>query len=308
MPELDARLVMGSPAGRLADGIRYLRGGSLDRARASFEAAAESRDPRIRTEALRRLADVKRRHAEWEEALRLASEAVKLAAEHGLKDDEAAALNVKGTIHLQRGELDQAIGLYRAALDHEPGPRQRGLIAQNLGTAHAQRGALEEASRWYALSSASFEVAGLRREAVIARVNEGNVHLDLEELTAAEALYRAALAELGALADPDAELQALVEMNLAEALGRRGAELDHALNLVLRSTGQFSASDNRPYLVACHRVLALISEKRGDLETAISALKRGRRLAREIGSGPELAQLDRELARLKGANDGPVAG
>lgn len=296
-----------SPAGRLEDGIRYLRGGSLDRARACFHAAAESRDPRIRTEALRRLADVKRRHAEWDEALQLAAEAASLAAAHDLKEDEAAALNVEGTIHLQRGDVDRAIKLYRSALEREPGPLQRGLISQNLGTANAQSGALAEATRWYAVSTASFEIAGLRREAVLARLNEGNIQLDLGELSAAEALFRTALTELGALADPDAELQALVEMNLAEALCRRGADLDHALNLALSATGQFSASDNRPYLVACHRVLALISEKRGDLETAVSALERGRRLASEIGSGPELAQLDRELARLTGAHDGPVA-
>lgn len=296
-----------SPANRLEDGIRYLRGGSLDRARACFEAAAESRDPRIRTEALRRLADVKRRHAEWDEALRLAAEAAALAASYDLKEDEAAALNVEGSIHLQRGDLDGAIALYRAALDREPGPLQRGLIAQNLGTAHAQSGALEEATRWYALSTENFDVAGLRREAVLARVNEGNVQLDRGELRAAERLFRAALADLGALADPDTELHALVEMNLAETLGRQGVQLDHALNLLLSATGQFSAAENRPYLVACHRVLALISEKRGDLETAVSALERGRWLAREIGSGPELALLDRELARLKGAHDGPVA-
>lgn len=293
-----------SPTTRLADGIRYLRGGSLDRARACFEAACDSTDPRIRTEALRRLADVKRRHASWDEGLELAAEAAALAAAHSIPEAEAAALNIEATIHLQRGDLERAITIYTSALEREPGPHQRGLIAQNLGTANAQRGQLSEASRWYALSSQSFEIAGRRREAVIARINEGNMHLDLGELAEAEVLFRAALAELGALAGPDAELQALLEMNLAETLGLRGTDLDRAMNLVLSATGQFSAADNRPYLVACHRVLALISEKRGEMETAVSALQRGRRLAREIGSGPELARLDRELARLTGAYDG----
>ena len=293
-----------SPRSRLADGIRYLRGGSLDRARACFEAAAEAAEPRIQTEALRRLADVKRRHASWDEGLELAARAAEVAALHEIPEAEAAALNIEATIHLQRGDLDRAITVYRLALERQPGPHQRGLISQNLGTAHAQCGQLTEATRWYAVSSQSFQIAGKRREAVIARINEGNIHLDLGELAEAETLFRRALVDLGRLAHPDAELQALLEMNLAEALCLSGTDLDRAMDLVLSATGQFSAADNRPYLVACHRVLALISEKRGELETAISALQRGQRLAREIGSGPELARLDRELARLTGANGG----
>src|SRR5690606_22190449 len=86
---------------RLADGIRYLRGGSLDRAVACFEEAARSQDPRMRSEALRRLADVKRRRAEWDEALRLSGEAIAIATGHELPEEVAAALNIEGSILLQ---------------------------------------------------------------------------------------------------------------------------------------------------------------------------------------------------------------
>ena len=96
-------------------------------------------------------------------------------------------------------------------------------------------------------------------------------------------------------------------MNLAETLGRQEKDLDGALALILSATGHFASASNRPYLLACYRVLALVSEGRGELETAVSALEHGRRLAREIGSGPELAHYDRELPRLNRHSHVPSA-
>lgn len=306
-PPLAANVVSDSSTTTLADGIRYLRGGSLERARLCFEEASRSSDPQIRTEALRRLADVKRRRAEWDDAAHLAQQAAGVAAAHGLEDDEAAAMNIHATIHLQRGEVCHALEIYQAALAREPDPLQQGLICQNLGTAYAQHGQLEEATEWYARSSENFRIAGRRREALLARINQGNVQLDRGRLAAAETIFRDALASTGALPSPDAELQGLLEMNLAEALGRQGKELDRALALILSATGHFASAANRPYLLACYRVLALVSERRGEVETAVSALKHGRRLAREIGSGPELAHYDRELSRLYRHSDDPPA-
>lgn len=291
--------VVDSPTSMLADGIRYLRGGSLDRARACFEQATSSRDPQIRSEALRRLADIKRRRAEWEDGLMLTRRARSVARRAGLREEEAAALNIEATIHLQKGDFEQAVALYREALELKPGARQRGLICQNLGTAYAQHGRLAEASEWYARSTAAFRVAGHRREAMLSLINQGNLQMDRGELAEAERIFRDGLAYMNEDPSPDTELQGLIEMNLAEALGRQGSELDHALDLVLSATGTFAASGNRPYLVACHRVLALISERRGEWETAISALEHGRDLAAEIGSGPEISRLEEELSRLQ---------
>lgn len=288
-----------SPTSKLADGIRYLRGGSLERAHACFEQAALSRDPHIRSEGFRRLADVKRRRAEWPEALELSALAQRIAAEAGLRDQEAAALNIEGTIHLQRGEFDRAVEVYRRALELGPGGHQKGLICQNLGTAYAQHSRLAEATEWYARSSSAFRVAGSRREALLSLINQGNVQLDRGQLMEAESTFREGLAYMSEEPSPDTELQGLIEMNLAETLGRRRIELDRALDLVLSATGHFAASQNLPYLVACHRVLALISEHRSEVETAVSALERGRTLAVEIGSGPEIALFEMELSRLR---------
>ena len=291
--------VLDSPTTILADGIRYLRGGSLDRAWSSFaQAAQRSRDPRIRSEAYRRMADVKRRRAEWAEALQLTARAVRIASDHGLREEGAAARNIEGTIHLQRGDFERAITVYQEALAVHPGPHQRGLICQNLGTAFAQNGFHSEAADWYARSSEAFRVAGRPREELLALINQGNVLLDQGDFAAAEETFRHALRLTDSEYIGDAELQGLVEMNLAEALGGQGIHLDMAMNLVLSATGHFSASENKPYRVACHRVVALISEKGGDLDTAVVALERGLELAGEIGSGPELAKCERELARL----------
>jgi hypothetical protein len=89
-------------------------------------------------------------------------------------------------------------------------------------------------------------------------------------------------------------------MNLAEALGRQGVHLNWALDLILSATGHFAASENRPFRVASHRVVALISEQRGEIDTAIGALERGAALAHEIGSGTEFAHFQREIFRLRG--------
>jgi tetratricopeptide (TPR) repeat protein len=297
-----------SSTSRLADGVRYLRGGSLDRAWTCFEQAAErTRDPRVRSEAYRRLADVKRRRAEWEEALQLSAAALEVATEHGLSDESAAALNIEGSIHHQQGDFSRAIRVYEQALAAQPRAHQRGMICQNLGTAFAQKGLRSEAAEWYARSSAAFRMARLPREELLALMNQGNVRLDQGEFQEAEALFRKALARVERLPSRDAELYGLIEMNLAEALGRQGNHLDFALQLVLSATGHFAASQNQPYRVASHRVVALIFEKQGELDTAVGALERGGVLAREIGNGPEIAYFEREISRLSGETRHPPA-
>ncbi|HET7320865.1 MAG TPA: tetratricopeptide repeat protein, partial [Longimicrobiaceae bacterium] len=141
----------------LDDGIRYLRLGSLERAWSCFEAAAHAtRDPAIRSEARRRQADVLRRRGQWDDALRLADDAVQIARAHALREQEAAARNIEGTIHLQRGEFEDAVAIFSETLEIEPSARQRGLICQNLGTAHAQQGLYDAAVEWYARSSEAF--------------------------------------------------------------------------------------------------------------------------------------------------------
>ncbi len=287
-------------ASRLSDGVRYLRAGSLDRAWSCFEqAAAEADSPRLRSEALRRMADILRRRAEWDEALRLCEMAYREAMSDDLYEQAAAALNIEGTIHLQRGEFERAVQVYLQALATGPDAHQRGLICQNLGTAFAQNGRYADGTKWYAESSAAFRAAGRRREEVLALINQGNLQLDQGEYVEAEARFREARERFRELASHDAELQGLIDMNLAEALGRLGVDLDLAMDLVLAATGHFAVSGNRPYLVACHRVVALVSEARGDVETSVGALERGLALAEEIGSGPEIAYFHREIARLR---------
>jgi tetratricopeptide (TPR) repeat protein len=291
----------------LADGIRYLRGGSLDRAWHAFEQAAErAQNPCVKSEALRRLADVKRRRAQWDDALRLCAEALQIARDCDLPDEAGAARNIEGTIHLQQGDFDTAVRVFREALAERPSVHQRGLICQNLGTAYAQQGAHAEAAEWYARSSATFRAAGRRREEVLALVNQGNVRLDQGNFPAAEEAFRKALVQIDELATRDTELQALVEVNLAEALAEQGSHLDEAFAMLLNATGHFASTENRPYRVACHRVLALVSERQGNDDVAIGALERGLALAREIGSGPEIAYFQRELTRLQTSSSMPA--
>lgn len=289
----------------LKDGVDYLRGGSLDRAWQQFVTAARlSTDPATLSEALRRQADVKRRRADWTEALELVARAVQIARDHALRDATAAALNVKATIHHQRGDVDHAISVYREALSFDPGGHQRGLVCQNLGTAYAELGDHEQAAAWYAESSKAFSRAGFVREQVLSMNNQASARMDQGDLVAADIILRAALRQVHA--DPDAEVQALVEVNLAETLARRRVELEEAYELMARATGYFTASSNRPYRVACHRVFAMVAEAQGNRDLAESALTRGLVLAREIQSTTEIGYFEREIARLRGIRPVPT--
>jgi tetratricopeptide (TPR) repeat protein len=290
----------------LRDGVEYLRGGSLDRAWSSFVTAGRlSTDPALRSEALRRQGDVKRRRGEWEEALELVAQAVQIARDHALRDAAAAALNIEATIHHQRGDLGRAVSLYLEALREEPESHQRGLICQNLGTAYAERGDHEGAERWYAESSEAFGDAGSVREQLLAMNNQGSVKLDQGDAEGAETIFRDALRLVNTIPKGDAELQALVEMNLAEALARQRVKLEEAHDLMARAAGHFSASSNRPLRVACHRVLALVADAQGNEELALSALERGLVLAREVESTSEVRYFERELARQRGPHTFP---
>lgn len=291
---------MMDPAAALRDGVLYLRAGALDRAARAFAAAERgSDDPAIRSEALRRLADVKRRRAEWEEALRLLSDAVQIARAHALRDHLAAALNVEGAIRVQWGDFEAAIGLFLEALREEPGPRQRGMVCQNLGTAHAQQGAHAAAAEWYARSAAAFAEAGCVRERLMVLVNRGSVLLDQGDPAAAEESFREALRAAAELPQGDAEAQAVAGINLAESLARQGRHLDEAYDLLLGATGHFAAVKNLPYRVACHRVFAMVTEAQGHRELALGALERGLELARSIKSTPEVDYFERELRRMR---------
>lgn len=284
----------------LHDGIVYLRAGALDRAERAFAAAERaSEDPEVRSEALRRRADVKRRRAEWDDALALLGEAVQIARAHALRDHVAAAMNVEGAIRLQWGDFAGAVEILERALREEPGPRQTGLVCQNLGTAHAQQGEHEAAAAWYSRSAAAFAEAGCVREQVVVLNNNGSVRLDQGDAAAAEEIFREALRAAQELPQGDAELQALAEINLAESLAVQGRRLDDAQALLVRATGHFSASKNHPHRVACHRVFAVVTEAQGHPELALGALERGLELAREIRSAPETAYFEREIRRVR---------
>lgn len=284
----------------LRDGITQLHAGSLERAWTLFDTALQrTDDPAVRSEALRRKADIQRRRAEWAEAVLLASEAVQIATTHALHDHAAAALNVKGSIYIQRAEFSRAIDTFLAALRFRPEALQEGLICQNLGTTYAQQGRYEEASDWYARSSSAFQRAGHPREQILSLINQGSVQLDQDAHGTAESIFREALHQVCALPQGDAELQALAELNIAETLARRGTDLEEAFDLLLRATGYFATAGNRPHHIACHRVFAVVTEKQGFPELSLGALERGLELALGAHCPREIAHFETELARLR---------
>ena len=110
----------------IEQGIRYERGGVLDSALACYQrAVAEASTDAVRSEALRRQADVLRLRCAWDDAVVCAEAATAVARAAALADLHAEALNAHAAIEQSRGRIDRAVPLYQQALEAALDPRIR---------------------------------------------------------------------------------------------------------------------------------------------------------------------------------------
>src|SRR5581483_7883824 len=122
---------MPDPYEHLDAGILAERRGALDEALQHYHAAAETDDPWLRSDALRRQASVHRNRAEWDEALKLARSAAEVAAAASLLNQEAEARNAEALVYIARGEFEAAITALERVLASCQDARIRGVALQN---------------------------------------------------------------------------------------------------------------------------------------------------------------------------------
>ena len=274
----------------LADGIRYERGGVVNRARDCFEAVTQSAEqyPEEAAEAWWRLANLHRLHSSWDDALRCARKSAALAHEHGLFNTEADAVNIEGAVWYIRGEYEQARVHYLRMLDLATTSGTRAKALQNLGTLAAEAADFDEGERLYAESRDEFRAAGDARGEANSLLNMGRLQLDrglpeLANVTLDEAV--AAARQTG-----DLEMHAAALLNHGIALGELGRS-DDAEERVITAYGQFTIADIPVQRVRSLMQLAALASSRNEPGAARVCLEHAKDVA-------ESAQLPRELVMI----------
>ena len=274
----------------MADGIRYERGGVVNRARDCFEAVTQSAEqyPEEAAEAWWRLANLHRLHSSWDDALRCARKSAALAHAHGLSNTEADAVNIEGAVWYIRGEYEQARVHYLRMLDLATTAGTRAKALQNLGTLAAEAADFDEGERLYAESRDEFRAAGDARGEANSLLNMGRLQLDrglseLANVTLDEAV-------VAARQTGDLEMHAAALLNHGIALGELG-RIEEAEERVITAYGQFTIADIPVQRVRSLMQLAALASSRNEPGAARVCLEHAKDVA-------ESAQLPRELVMI----------
>ena len=293
-------------AALLADGVRYERGGVVQRARECFEAITRNaaEDPASAAEAWWRLANLHRLHSSWDEALAAASTSAELAREHGLADTEADALNIQGAVWTMRGDFDQARALFQRTLELARAPSIRGKALQNLGGLAAEERNFDEGERLFAKSREVYRAAGDARGEAVSLLNIGRLQTDRGFPGVARSTLEAAVS--AARLTGDLEMHAAALLNLGIALGALGLT-GEAEERITTAYGQFTIADIPALRVRCLMQLAALAAQRDEPSGARVCLAHARDVANSAGLPRELRLIDEQLNALPPtADDGSV--
>jgi tetratricopeptide (TPR) repeat protein len=281
----------------LADGIRYERGGVVNRARDCFEAATHSAEqhPEEAAEAWWRLANLHRLHSSWDEALRCARKAAMLAHEHGFSNTEADAVNIEGAVWYIRGDYDQARVHYLRMLDLATTSGTRAKALQNLGTLAAEARNFDEGERLFAESRDAFRAAGDARGEANSLLNMGRLQLDrgfpeVANRTLDEAV--SAARQCG-----DLEMHAAALLNHGIALGELGRS-EEAEERVITAYGQFTIADIPVQRVRSLMQLAALAAARKEPGAARVCLEHAKDVAESAELPREIQMITEQLSAL----------
>ena len=281
----------------LADGIRYERGGVVQRARECFEAVTrtEAEDPASAAEAWWRLANLHRLHSSWDDALAAARRSATIAREHALQDVEADALNIEGAIWMMRGDYDTARELYARSLALARSPAIRGKALQNLGGLAAEERNFDEGERLFAKSREAYRQAGDQRGEAVSLLNVGRLQQERGFPAVARATLEAAVT--AARVTGDLEMHAAALMNLGIALGVLGLE-DEAEERITTAYGQFTIADIPAARVRCLMELAALAARRNEIAAANICLQHALDVATTAGLPREIKLIEQRIADL----------
>ena len=161
--------------------------------------------------------------AEYEEAFDCLTAAEAIAEAHADESAIGHAINVRGIIHWQRGELDAAQALYRQALDialRVSDTRLAAMAAQNMGVVANVRGDFTNAMHYYRTSLNGYRSLGLPRDVYIVQNNLGRLYTEQKKWDEAERAYDEALHIATALGELSGAT--MIDVNVAEMWVRRG--------------------------------------------------------------------------------------
>ena len=297
MPESSSNLPHSLSSSLLADGIRYERGGVVQRARECFEAVARNAElePALSAEAWWRLANLHRLHSSWDDALAAARMSAELARAHGLTNTEADALNIEGAVWSLRGDYEAARALYTRVLHLASTQATRGKALQNLGTIAAEEGDFDEGERLFGESREAYRAAGDARGEANSLLNIGRLQLDrgLPDL-ASDTLDNAVAA---ARLTGDLEMHAAAMLNHGMALCVLG-RTNEAEQRITTAYGQFTIADIPVQRVRCLMQLAMIAAAAQETDAARICLAHARDVATAAGLPREVSQIDEQLQAL----------
>jgi tetratricopeptide (TPR) repeat protein len=288
-----------SPVAEIAAGLAAMRAGDSDRALAAFAAAetqaAADDDPAALSSALRHQSLIWRQRSDWDRAGALAQRAAEVAEAAGLREPLAEAYNAAAIVHQARGAYDAAEPLLNAVLTLTYDQRVLGAALANLGSLAAMRGDLEGARRRFLEAAQRFRACGYSFGEATVLNNVGRAGLDKGNALVSAPLLRDALG--AARRAGDAELTAIVQRNLAEALGLRGENVE-ADSLAREALATFTAGRNEPGRAECLRVLGELAERAGDTQAARTHFHEALLAARTGAAPVEVELITARLAAL----------
>jgi tetratricopeptide (TPR) repeat protein len=252
-------------------------------------------------DALRREADMRRRHASTEEAEDLALLSFEIAERNALTQAAARALNVLAAIRHGVADFSEAGRLFTASLERAreiDDEELIGLVCQNLGVIANIEGRLRDARTLYLESIASSVRSTSITVAMLAYHNLGMVCTDLGDYVEAELYFDRGIE----LAERLNHVPTLTRfyLNRAEPLTRVG-EFAGATASLDRAEALARETADREVLVDIPRFRAAIAKGSGDFDRADDFLQLGLRLSGEAGMKLERAEALDALAQLRRA-------
>ena len=275
----------------------YDRKGHLEETADAYEAAIRaaeaSGEAALTAEALRRLAVVRHRRQEIDEARQLCarSEAVALAAR--LPDLVAEALNTFGGFELVDERLEAAREYFLRAEALARHPDLQGRIDQNLGTVASILGDHAAAMERYTRSLVEFMAAESDHGCAVAYHNLGAISLDLRRWEEAERYLRLCLQAEEAAGD--VHLRGLAQLNRAEALLALGRTREARL-AAETAASIFDETHAPRELSDAYRLLGTVLRHAGEVRRALGKLQLAVEVAATSGSAVAEAEASRELA------------
>lgn len=286
----------------LRSGMAHDRGGRLEDAIAGYEQAIRiatmgGRKQRpVMIEAVRRLAVVRHRRNEIDEARILCHRSFEEARNLGEAVLSGEALNALGGFDTEVGDLEAACDRFQAALElagEAAGLRAR--IAQNLGIVASIQGRDDQAEECFRRALAAFEQDG--DDAGLAGVYRhlGLIGIQNGRFQEAEQFFSAGSAH--ALRAGDTCLEALCDLGRAE-VGHRREHYATALRLAESALDVFEQIGVRVPQASAYRVIGMILRESGRAAIAEDRLRTAMAIGKETGAVLEQAQATRELAFL----------